>query len=432
MEFNHLRLLTPSKMLVSSLVVATVALLSQCGKSSNDGGDDHRTDIDTTLAKIEVDAAIVSDQDGAIKVVVHAANPNTQVVKASAQSRIAGAGLAFAPGSFDIDFDVSLEEGRNIGTKSNLTKLGDSTFKLLGAAPAVVVTWTFDQNTFFPYTVTIPKPTLPALADETSVLAVIYIKNQPDSDDYLLGSIPAANLAIKGPFVSFPESAYGVYQAVYLNKAPKSEPQKTADKEQKIGKIVGTAPDAFAITGPAAEVSSTTSQVVWDLSTLADTYELKLDVKDPKCSTPYKTISGLTVAHYDLTDAQDGDNYACVTATNAYGSVVASNDGWKFAVDRSAPVVPAKPAGTANGISVVFTWPAVLDVGPAGLSHYVVKVGTTAGGSETFIGDVVDKTTKSVIGFDGVSYYAQVKAVDKIGNESDWSAISPAVVVHSN
>ena len=92
----------------SSLALAGALGLSSCGKTKGDSKD-RRSTIDPELAKVEVDAAVVSDDEGAVEVLIAAGNPNTQVVKASAGSRIAGSTLAFPPGAFDIDFQRSEE-----------------------------------------------------------------------------------------------------------------------------------------------------------------------------------------------------------------------------------------------------------------------------------------------------------------------------------
>ena len=136
-----------------------------------------------------------------------------------------------------------------------------------------------------------------------------------------------------------------------------------------------------------------------------------------------------------MADLHDGDSFACVTAKNSAGALAASNSGYKLSADRSSPSVPAKPTGEINAnsnIAVDFHWTKVSDVGPAGLSHYLVEVTNSNDANDVTTTPVSEETTFEKIGFDGITYYARVKAVDNAGNESDWSPKSDGVTVHEN
>src|SRR5690606_11123322 len=80
--------------------------------------------------------------------------------------------------------------------------------------------------------------------------------------------------------------------------------------------------------------------------------------------------------------------------------------------------------------SLDFDWLAVADVGPAGLSHYNLKIGTAPGLADvlapTNVGNVL---TYNLVGVSGSSYYAAVQAVDFASNASAWSSYSDGITV---
>lgn len=412
------------------LALSASLAFSACGKGSESSD---RSDVDPALAAIEIDAATLSDADGVITVTVDATSPNTQIVRASSQSRITGTTLAFAPGSFDIDFDVSLEEGKSIATKANLTKLAGDAAAALSTAPAVVVTWTYDQDTFVPFKVTIPVPEAPTPMPAGASLVILTLKNQVGKPKRLLGLLPAKDATVDAGFVTSESTSYGAFQAVYINSTPsKVEQVETDDKQQGIGKISGVKPGAFGIVST-SELSGGSSPLSWDPSDLAESYTVKLDQASATCASPYFTGSVKSLS-LSLTKAKDGASFACVTAVNAAGETPATNSGLKLTVDVSAPPVPGKP--TTNGpviqsIEPIFSWDAVTDVGPAGLAYYQLEIGTTPGGADVFNGPVTG-TSKSVIGFDGKTYYARVSAVDGLGNASAFSPVSDGIEVDSD
>ncbi len=413
------------------LVLSATVTLHACGKGGGDA--DSRTEFDPALAAIQIDAAVVTDTDGVVTVTVDASSPNTQIVRASESSRIKGTTLAFAPSSFDIDFDVSLEEGKSIATKANLTKLIDDKAALLSAASAVVVTWTYDQDTFTPFKLTIPAPAEPSPLPANASMVVLMIKNQVDQPKRILGLLPASGVVLADGFVTFESSAYGVFEAVYVNSTPgKAKTVETEDKQQGIGKISGVKPAAFNIIGPVVELASASDVLSWDPADLADSYSVKLDLTSATCAAPYLTGTVKTLS-LSLTNAKDSANFACVVAVNAAGTTAATNTGFKFSVDRSPPPVPAAPIGNGPVITTIepkFTWEAVTDVGPSGVAYYQLEIGTTSAGADVFNGPVTT-TTKSIIGFHGKKYYARVSAVDNAGNASAFSPVSSPVEVDS-
>lgn len=425
-----------AKPAVFAFVLASALAVAWACSKDEDGEEDERTEVDPALAAIEIDAAVTSDQDGTMQAVVEPGVANTQVIRASESSRIKTTTLAFPPGAFDIPFEVMLSEGRNIATKANLVKLFDETVELKSAGPAVVVTWTYDEDSFVDYRLKMPVPAEPAPKGPNDTLIVVYIKNRVEETESALGFLPPSAYTVEGGFVAVSSKAYGVFQPVYVDrKVTAGKEVLTSDKEQPIGKIEGVLPGSFAITGPTETLASAKHKIDWDLADLATSFTVKLDQKSAACAAPYLTLTDLKVTNLAMNDVKDGDNFVCVSAVNAAGATAASNNGFKFKVDRSAPPAPGKPAGNGpvtDGIEVLFSWNAVTDVGPAGLSYYQLEVGTEPNGADVFNGPVADATSKSLIGFDGKKYYARVRAVDTVGNESDWSPLSDAVEVDSH
>lgn len=423
---------------IGLLTAAGLAIFS-CGKKE-EKKENSRVVYDAASAAIEIPVQTSINGVGAIQGLVSAASVNTQVISAAEDSRLKGTVVAFPPTSFDIDQDVELEEARTLASRANLAKLVNAETRAEASGPTVSVFWTYDEDTFIPYRIKLPAPAKPVDPTETAgatpnqagkSLVVLFIKNEAVTDDFKLGLLPSSELTVSDGFVTFTSSSYGIYQAVWINAVPKEVAVVKADSAGgKIGKIEGQAPLAFNLVPMTSTLYAKSVLVQWDPSDLADTYELILSTKDATCADPYATTPGIKSLRKVIEMGVDGANYVCITAKNAYGEIRAGNNGIKINVDRSAPGVPSKPIGIgATKVSVKFTWNTVVDAGGSGLSHYFVRIGTTPGGADKFNADVVDVVSKEILGAKGETYYAQVKAVDIIGNESDWSPVSEGVTV---
>ena len=87
---------------------------------------------------------------------------------------------------------------------------------------------------------------------------------------------------------------------------------------------------------------------------------------------------------------------------------------------------------TTNKRSLTFTWTQGSAADPeSGIGGYLLRVGTSSGGSDFFEGDVGKTTTYTVSGAsNGSTYYASVKAVNGSGYEgAEWSASSDGITV---
>lgn len=422
------------------LVSLSLSLAVQaCGKKE-EKKENKRVAYDAASAAVEIPIPTTVTEAGAIQGVVSANSINTQVISAGDDSRFKGTVVYFPPSAFDIDQDVELEEARSLGSRANLAKLVDSETRAEASGPTVSVFWTYDEDSFIPYRIRLPAPAKPADPTETAgatltqagkSLVVLFIKNEAVTDDFILGLLPTSELTVTDGFVTFSSSSYGIYQAAWINAIPQAVAVIKADSAGgKIGKVEGQKPLAFSLAAMPAALYGKNVLLQWDPSDLADSYEIVLSTKDAACSEPYATIPNIKSLRKSVEMGFDADNYLCVTAKNIYGEIKAANNGLKILVDRSAPAVPSKPIGVgATKTSVKFTWNAVVDVGSSGFSHYFVRIGTTPSGEDVFNGDVVGVVSKEILGFDDKIYYAQVKSVDTLGNESGWSPVSEGALV---
>jgi len=426
---------------ITLLVLAAVVIPLGCGHRPDT--KDNRAAASESLAAVNVDASVVSDGSGDAIGRVQVANAYTQIVRAAASSRIAGSLVAFPPGAFDIDANVTIAEGVNIATSSNLVQLIDSGIVVQAVAPAVEVTFSSDENTLLPFLEKIPLP-LGGVKPGQS-LVVLYLKNTPGAAGLSLGLLAASDLVVDGGWATFSSRSYGISQAVYLASMSASPVKpKQVVTQQKILPVASpsppspaaqVAPSAFSITGPTDPLTGGQPTILWDFANSADSYELRLDNKDPACGSPYRIYPGLLANGQVADKVQDGINFVCVAAINSAGRTLATNSGFKFVADASPPPVPSSPVSdsgaTTSQIAITFHWSAVTDVGPAGLSGYTLQVGTTPGGEDIFNG-TIPSTSKQIVGFDGLTYYARVSAVDAVGNASAWSANSAGVTIHAS
>ncbi len=415
------------------VALCAASLVFACGKRLSTANT--RNSVDPAAAAIEVDAELVSDTDGVAIYNWRLGSPNSQVMRASATSAIAGSYAVFPPSAFELDSEVRLEEGATIASQSKLSSLkvnGD--IKIVAAAPAVVVSWTYDDETYEPYKLVIPAPAAAGLTAMADQIAVLFIRNEPQADSFVLGMLSGSKLTSEGASVAMNVKGAGIYQAVYLSAAVAEEGEVKSDEPIETTGGSATVPGAFEISGPTIEWSSAKPVVAWGSAKGASYFDVSIDSNDKACEGAEKTYQRVYANELEVAAVKDGEQFVCVKAVNSKGSTAATNDGFAFGADKSAPPKPAKPTHdgpTITTIGVEFRWAAVDDEGPSGMSHYYLEIGTTAGGSDMFKG-VVTELEKEIIGHDGQTYYARVKAIDAAGNESEWSANSSSVTVNSN
>lgn len=415
--------------------VGITLLLLGVGCDKDSGGSEESAAL---APEVQVDAPVLVDAAGSVSAQYLAASLNTQLFYASATSRIAGARLAIPPRAFDIDMEVLIEEGASLASKKTLTAIGIADASVLAAAPPVLFMWTYDEDATQPVTVSLPEPAVSGAEGLTPTLAVLYVKNVAGVDVQTLGVLPTSSLVLLPGAdglpgtVRFTTTAFGVFQVVYLSEAPPAVVEvETTDPIGKASERT-TPPGAFAIASLGEGVVEAKNRLIWEPADGADSYSVYLDLVDATCKQPYVSYTDSTSTSR-LIEAQDGETFICVVAKNAAGETTATNSGMKILVDSLAPTVPAAPTHdgpVTSSVAVNFSWVAVDDVGPAGLSHYDLEVYRVADDALVFNGPV-DGLTKQVIGFDGDSFYARVRSVDMVGNESAWSTNSTTVTIDS-
>lgn len=428
--------------LLKSMVA--IALFSgvvfSCGKINSATKENQRSPFDPEAAKLEVEVASSLRDDGSVAGLISYAFPNTQVLKVSADVSFKGTNLYFPPTSFDIDQEVSISAFQSLAHRANVTTLIDGKTKILGVGPSIQISWTYDQDTFLPYAVAIPVPATslsfnddqePAQSPGSS-LVVFYLKNDPVLEQYVLGYLPQTDLTYKNGVVSFTTTSYGVYQPAWIDSAP------TEGKTINAGVDAPTSenlPEAFEMAALPAKIYSKSATVSWGLSDLATSYDVLVSNKNAACSEPSKTYKGLLKRSKSLEFTANGDTWICVFAKNTAGATPAKNNGIKISIDQTAPPAPTKPVSVEgnnlNTVNLRFSWNAVTDVGPAGIRHYFLQVGSTPGGNDHF-SSIVQEPSQFISATNGAVYYARVKVVDNAGNESEWSPVSDRVTVNTD
>jgi len=105
-----------------------------------------------------------------------------------------------------------------------------------------------------------------------------------------------------------------------------------------------------------------------------------------------------------------------------------------FLFDLEAPDAPPILTGMIPAENqVIFNWSIPSDPGGSGIDSYDCQIGTIAGSSNVFNGNVRANPYKiaSHIPSGKTSYYARVRAVDVAGNVGPWSANSSPVAANA-
>jgi len=406
-----------------------------CGKPVAEKSE-LRASFDPEAAKVKVDIA-VTQYGGIFRGSVLSSVGNTQVLKIKGDSLFKGATFSFPPTSFAGDQEVEVEGFSALAHKKNIEALIDSKTKAIAVGPSVQISWTYSEDTALPYEIVLPAPAVElkgSLINDSSSIVVFFLKYDPVTQEFNLGYIPSSDLTVEAGFVTFKSNSYGVYQAAYIDSTPTVAKTITTAGGLETANAE-TIPGAFELTPLNDKLYSAVVSIKWDLSDYARNYEVHA-AKTSGCESPYLIIKNITSTSKTVKLTEDGDHYICVFAKNSEGQTGASGNGIKIVVDGSAPPAPQKPVSLGGNnlstINVTFSWAAVVDVGPAGIRSYFVQIGTTPGGNDVFNSTVGDETKRYFSAFNGTTYYARVKAIDNVGNESPWSPISDAVIVSAN
>ena len=430
-----------SQRLVKIMLPAVMLLATACrgdGLFKKQGSS-----TNTRASETIVDAQVIADAAGSIQAVVKTGNPNSQLVRSSMLSLIAGATVKFLPGAFPVDMTVTLEIGASLVSGSALETAGLSQYTIVAAGEPVNLFWAEDRDALVPFIVSIsgPQRSQRSLQSE-DILHVIYSANIVDSNLDAVGSITGADLQITDGFVSFSRQSFGTYQAILLSQGPMPRPTgaKTAtnqstdtdtDEDGDTNRPSTPNPDkqnpqTFKITAPSDPLNGRNILVKWDASLYATSYDVII-AKDADCSVEAVVTKGVTGKRLATRAIADGPNFVCVHANNQYGVTPASNNALEFLADVQTPEKPASPMMVRAGdIEIQVSWSTVEDLGVAGFARYGLEI-TTAIGKSLGKADVFNselsasENQKSAIGFIGETYYARVRGIDRVGNEGPWS-----------
>jgi hypothetical protein len=371
-----------------------------------------------------VDAPILSDEGGVVTAELIPHPSHIRKVNASATSQIANVSAEFPPGSFAFQTQTTLQEGYTpVANSRVLSELGygDDVFINAIGRP-VLITWTYDENTVVPYTLTIPDIVDVEVPDDS--LVIFYKINLPDTSDFNVGILPPSRLTRGEGVVKFKSRSYGLFQAAYVNKVVTEEKEVKSKEPLKADETPepGSAPASFdlLLDGLAKrDLHPAKITLMWNPAGGAESFKILLDNDDAGCKTPEKTIENVKILS-SVVDTLDGQNYICVFAVNEFGETPASNNGASLLADALVPAAPGGLKGSVDGINVLIEWDSV-EI--ADFAYYELQVGKTKDGKEQFNGPITQSTQHEFAGFESNSdvYYARIRTVDDAGNESPWS-----------
>ena len=161
-------------------------------------------------------AMVSTEKDGLVTGRLDPNASGTQTLDASGNSAIAGASIAFPPGSIALETDISLEEGADILSDGVLASLGIAGGDVSAAGNAVLLESSVAQDATAPFTVSILTSTTATLSMlQSGELAILYkvIKND-QGGQLFVGFIPPSEIKIDGNKLIFATKYFGSYQAV--------------------------------------------------------------------------------------------------------------------------------------------------------------------------------------------------------------------------
>ena len=172
----------------------------------------------------------------------------------------------------------------------------------------------------------------------------------------------------------------------------------------------------------------------WSVPAIDDLKEYRVYIQAADAATNEFIVNGVAVntTSYIQTKLQDGKEYLCwVVAVDRAGntSIVTEQNKGRIKVDQSiqqsGDILPRYPVQFNNG-TVKFTWNSINEqaLGGIGIDYYEVSITET---EQKPVSGV--QTRNNEYTFSGISgkktYYAWVRAVDLLGNTSEWKKTKP-------
>jgi hypothetical protein len=160
----------------------------------------------------------------------------------------------------------------------------------------------------------------------------------------------------------------------------------------------------------------------WFGATGATRYQLQMtSASDLLFGSPLVNQSNLTDIVYDAGALGDGEYLWRVRAFNSANEAGAWSAIQRFTVDRTPPAVPAllTPADATSSVTArpQFTWQTIPDA-----ARYEFRIGMSNPPEGSFIVSLTAPQYRPAAALLTTTHYWQVRAVDRAGNESAWSA----------
>jgi len=190
-------------------------------------------------------------------------------------------------------------------------------------------------------------------------------------------------------------------------------------------------PSAPVMAAEPAFTKGTTNSLSWSAVTSATAYTMEwstngsfvpLAGSSGWIAPTTRLVTGLLNGQTYLYRVKCRDTYL---TESAWSNVVSSR---QDATPPTAPGTPQASGGFTSLTSVMFTWSAATDA-ISGVASYDLQVGTTPGGSNVFNANVGNVLARKVVGLNGQTLYARVRARDRVGNIGPWSGNSAGVTV---
>jgi len=296
-----------------------------------------------------------------------------------------------------------------------------------------------------------PLAPLEPLASFTSGTSMTFTWSNPGDDangtgvvsyNLEIGTSAGGNNVFRGSLNALSKSISGVNGNTYFARVQAVDASGNISEwsPNSIGYIVDTvAPNTPTTpTGPGTFHNSTAITFNWTNATDnaggsgVIAYNLRIGTSAGGSNVFDGRVTGLT---YLVIGEHGSTYYARVQAIDQRGNLSPwSSNSIGTKIDVVAPIVPSAPVGPGSfsGSTITFTWGNSSDnTGGAGVSHYVVQIGTSQSSHDVFDGNV-NGTSKTISGTNGQTYFARVLAVDNVGNASALSASSSGTTVDTS
>ncbi|MEA1994017.1 MAG: carboxypeptidase regulatory-like domain-containing protein [Euryarchaeota archaeon] len=201
--------------------------------------------------------------------------------------------------------------------------------------------------------------------------------------------------------------------------------------------IGAVAPDTPVLTSPSdnSAIQDTTPAFGWETVTEASSYTLQYK-KTTASTWEEKTLIGSTNTSYTVGSPLDESEYKWrVKCRNSKDIESGWSDEWSVIIDKTPPTMPSLGTGwsPSNGEVVEdntpkFQWPSASDTG-SGVEKYTFQYATDSVFSDAATAtDLYVSYYTPTVSLENDTYFWRVKAVDKAGNESEYSDSLIAII----